>query len=241
MTGRLRKNVTKQKTPLIVELVGPAGAGKTTLLQALSQSNEKFLIGANLAIRKKEHIPIFANHAPFLLPVFLRQGRQSRWFTWDEIKAMVYLKAWPRVLRQQAANNGGVVLLDHGPVFRLAMLLTFGPESLKSQGFEQWWNETIKQWAFTLDTIILLDAPDSILIERINRRSQRHIIKGKSEPEMYRFLARYRASYKQILAKLMAYRGPLMLEFDASQLSIKQIVDEVLETWDLKPSGNQVD
>ena len=143
---------------------------------------------------------------------------------------MVYLKAWPRVLTQQAWNNGTVILLDHGQVFKLATLLAFGPDKLRCEDFEKWWNSMLKQWAYTLDTVIWLDAPDTLLVERINRRSQRHVVKGQSEQEAYGFLARYRASYEEIMAELRANGGPTLLQFNTSQASIEQIVDEVLAT-----------
>jgi len=226
----LNNNPIKQRPPLIVELVGLAGAGKTTLSRALSQRDEKILLVPDLELRKREHIPIFVRHVPSLLPLFLGRCRPSRWFTWDEIKAMVYLKAWPRVLRQQGSHNGTVILLDHGPVFKLARLNAFGPEKLKSQGFEQWWHSMFEQWASTLDVVIWLNAPEKILVERINARSQRHAVKRKSELEASKFLARYRTSYEQILAKLTAYGRPTLLQFDTSQASIEQILDEVLAT-----------
>ena len=226
-------NATKPKSPQIVELVGPAGAGKTTLLQVLSRRDEKTLVGADLQLRKLGHIPIFVGNAPFLLPELLRRCPTSRWFTWDEIKAMVYLRGWPRVLRQQASSNGTVILLDHGPVFKLATLLAFGPERLSCEGFERWWNDMHKQWAFTLDMVIWLDASDENLVERINSRSQHHAVKGKSEREVSEFLARYRTSYKQILAKLTAYGRPRVLQYDTGRASIEQIVDELSITYDL--------
>jgi shikimate kinase len=238
MMEMLSNNAIQQKSPLIVELVGLAGAGKTTLSRALSQRDEKILVSADLELRKREHIPIFVGHAPFLLPVVLRPCPSSRWFTWDEIKAMVYLKGWPRVLRQQAMHTGTAILLDHGPIFKLATLNEFGPERLKSQGFEQWWHSTFEQWAFTLDIVIWLNAPDNILVERINARNQRHAVKGKSEIEAFKFLIRYQTSYEQILAKLTAYGRPTLLQFDTSQASIEQIVDEVLVACNLKRRGS---
>jgi len=227
---RLNHKVIQQQPALIVELVGLAGTGKTTLARALSQRDERILVSADLELRKKKHIPIFVRTVPSLLPVILRRSRSSRWFTWDEIKAMVYLKAWPRVLRRQASDNGTLVLLDHGPVFKLATLNAFGPERLKSQGFEPWWHSMLQQWAFTLDRLVWLDAPETILVERINLRNQRHAVKGKSEREAHEFLMRYQKSYEQILAKLTAYGRPTLLQFDTGQASIERIVDEVLAT-----------
>lgn len=236
--GILDNNAIKQKSALIVELVGLAGAGKTTLSRALSRQDEKIRVAADLKLRKLAHIPVFVGHVPFLLSLFLRRCRSSRWFTWDEIKALVYLKAWPRVLRQQASNNGIIVLLDHGPVFKLATLLAFGPDKLRSDELEKWWNNILKQWASTLDMIIWLDAPDKNLVERINSRSQQHAVKGKSEQEACRFLAIYRTSYQEILAKLKAYEGPTLLQFDTSQESIEKTVDKVLVSCNLKPGGS---
>jgi len=228
MMKMLNNSAIKQKSPLIVELVGLAGAGKTTLARALSQRDEKILVAADLELRKREHIPIFVGHVPFLLPVFLRRCRSSRWFTWDEIKAMVYLKGWPRVLRQESARSGKAILLDHGPVFKLATLNEFGPEKLRTEEYKLWWNDMFRQWASIMDIVIWLDAPDRVLEKRINSRDQRHLIKGETSSEVVHFLARYRTSYEEILVKLNAYREPLRLQFDTSRTPIEQVADEIL-------------
>jgi len=212
----------------MVELVGPAGAGKTSLSRALAQRSAKIVVGADIELRKKEQIPVFVRNAPFLVSVLLQRCQSSRRFTWDEIKAMVYLKGWHRVFRQQAINTGSLVVLDHGPVFKLATLQAFGPERLRSEAVQTWWNDMVRQWASMLDMVIWLDAPDAILEKRINTRSQRHLVKGKSEPEVVQFLARYRTSYEQTLAKLRVDGGPAILQFDTSQTSMEKITQQVL-------------
>ncbi len=151
---------------------------------------------------------------------------------------MVYLKGWPRVLRQQAMQSGAAILLDHGPVFKLATLNAFGPERLKSQGFEQWWRSMFEQWAFTLDVVIWLKAPDKILVERINARNQRHAVKGKPEEEAYKFLMRYQTSYEQVMANLTAYGKPTLLQYDTHLVSIERIIDEVLAACNLNRAGS---
>ena len=223
--GLPSNNAINLSHPLIVELVGPAGAGKTTLSQVLSQRDEKISIAAEIELRKIEHIPIFLTNFPFLLSILFSRSRSGRSFTWEEIKYLVYLGRWPRLLRQQASNNGRVILLDHGPVFKLATLDAFGPERLKSQDFENWWRDVLYQWASILDLVIWLDAPDAVLMERINNRDQRHAVKEKSEQEVANFLACYRSSYEHILAKITANGGPRLLQFDTNQASIEQIID----------------
>lgn len=224
----------KQKSPFVVELIGLAGAGKTTVWRALGEQNKNIGLGPDLELRKVQHIPIFISHAAFLLPVLLRGFRTGRWFAWDEIKAMVYLRAWPRVLGQQSSHGYTTVLLDHGPVFKLATLNAFGPERLRSRGLDTWWRGMYERWAFTLDMVIWLDAPEAVLVERINSRSQRHAVKGWSDREAYDFLARYRRSYEQIMAELNARDGPTLLHFDTSRLSIEEIAAEVLINCDLE-------
>jgi thymidylate kinase len=149
---------------------------------------------------------------------------------------MVYLKAWHHVLERQTPNNGTITILDHGPIYRLAFLREFGPEIIKDQSLEKWWDRMLKQWAATLDMVIWLDAPDAILLERIHARNRWHTVKGKSEQEAYEFLVRYRTSYEQIIAKLAANRGPMLLRFDTNQQSVHQIMDEVLAALNLAPN-----
>lgn len=217
-----------QKSLLIMELVGPAGAGKTTLSRALRHRSAVIQMGSEIELRKLKYASVFLRNTLSLLPIFLHQLWYGQWFTWDEIKYLVYLKGWSEVLKQEAHAGDAAILLDHGPVFKLATLYEFGPEKLKAAGFETWWSNIFKQWAATLDIVVWLDAPDPVLEKRINSRDQRHLVKGKTEPEVVHFLARYRASYEKILAKLKTHGGPLLLQFDTSRTSIEQVADEIL-------------
>jgi thymidylate kinase len=221
---------SRQRPPLIIELVGPAGAGKTTLSRALKHRSPKIQIGAEIELRKIHYIPIFIRNALLLLPIILYRWHYSRWFTWEEIKYLIYLRGWPRILKHQALQGGDAILLDHGPVFKLATLNGFGPVRLQTKGFGSWWNKMFKEWASIVDIVIWLDAPDPVLEQRINSRNQRHAVKGKSEFEVLHFLARYRTSYEQILAKWATYGEPILFQFDTSQTTIEQVADEVLRT-----------
>lgn len=223
----LRDGTTAPRVRLVVEVAGLAGAGKTTLALALRQCDEHFMVGVPLP--RTGYLPFVVSIMRFFLPVFLRQYRDSRWFTREEIRSMIYLKAWYHLVSRQRSAEGTVAILDHGPIYRLAWLHEFGPEIVRSGRFAQWSAEVLDQWAASLDLVIWLDAPDAVLVERIAARDRWHVVKGKSEQETYQFLARYRASYDWVLSRLTANGGPKVLRFDTNQESLDQILKNVLQ------------
>jgi deoxyadenosine/deoxycytidine kinase len=151
---------------------------------------------------------------------------------------MVYLKAGLHVLEQQVSNNDVVIMLDHGPIYRLAFLREFGPEITTSQLYKRWWHKLLNQWIATLDIIILLDAPNEILLKRIRDRDRKHTIKEICEQDAFEFLNSYRTSFEQILAESMTDHQVTILRIDTNQEPVAQIVDEVLVTCNLKSRDN---
>lgn len=149
------------------------------------------------------------------------------------------LKGWHHVLARQASRSEGIILLDQGPVFILSWLSEFGPEGLKCQSTGTWWDNMIKQWTAALAVVIHLDAPDAVLMERINARSKSHAVKGKPEQEMHRFLARGRISMEAVISRLAVDGGPRVLRFDTGQESPDQIAEEVLATLGLEPGEDE--
>lgn len=145
---------------------------------------------------------------------------------------MAYLKAELHVLEQQASNNDRVIILDHGPIYRLAFLRALGPEITTSQRYKSWWASLLTQWTATLDIVIWLDAPDAILLERIRTRATKHAIKEKCEQEAYEYLTHYRTFLSQIIAESMTDYQVKLLRFNTNQESVEQMADKILATFD---------
>jgi deoxyadenosine/deoxycytidine kinase len=231
MVTAVKKTLSSLSTishPYIVELVGPAGCGKSTLARTLCQRNGNLTIAAEIAFRNPEQLPIFVKSIPLVLSSLFRRIQFRRPWTWDEIKYIIYLKHWNEVLDIQAQRHPGTILLDHGPIFKLATLHAFGPSWVRSALADSWWSELFWQWAPRLDLIVWLDAPDSLLETRINARNQKHEVKGKTEQEVFQFLDRYRSSYRFVLSGLAAFGVPNIIQFDTSQSTIEQIAEKIL-------------
>ncbi len=217
-----------RRPALVVELAGPAGTGKTTLSAMLAQHGRDIRVAADISVRRPEHLAVFVRNSPRVLALLFPPRRDSRRFTWEEIKSVVYLKGWPQVLDRQIASNKGVILLDQGPVFRLATLHAFGPEMLRTPAADELWSEMFRHWASALDLVIWLDAPNPVLESRINTRERWHAVKGKPAREVSQFIDHYRMSFVHVLGELSAIGGPPVIRFDTSQAPIDEVMSALL-------------
>jgi deoxyadenosine/deoxycytidine kinase len=220
-----------KKLPQIMEIIGLAGTGKSTLSNALYQQSNTFLASERLGVKKAKHRFFFIKQSFFLIPTFFRPPRNNRWFTREEIKTMVYLNGWHRVLKRQGANNDDIIVVDQGAIFKLATLYGFGPEKLKDQSLNEWWDQLFEQWASTLDIVVWLDGPDDILIERIHSRDSWHLVKELSKEEARKYFSDYRLAFNYILSRLCSIEDIVVLRFDTSYQSPEDIMAQVLSSF----------
>jgi adenylate kinase family enzyme len=213
---------------LVVELAGPAGAGKTTLARALRVADTR---GATIGVHMGRSA-LAAGIAP-LTPrlTVARMSARGRWWTRDELRNLAYLSAWQGAVGQgdrgRADHGQGLLLLDHGPVFRLASLAAFGPPMGSTPAFDRLWTGLARDWGRLLDVVVWLDAPDEVLLRRIAGRAQRHRIRGVGDIEAARFLARYRAAYRNTL-DVVTSGGARLVELDTAAGTPEQLTAELL-------------
>lgn len=232
-----RPHKAQHNPSLVVELAGLAGTGKTTLTGLLAQCGPDIRVAADISVRRPDHLAAFLRTTPQLVPLLLTPRHNSRLLTWEEIKSVAYLKGWERVLRQPTGGHPGIVLLDQGPIFRMATLHAFGPEMVRTPAARPWWNEMFKQWASVLDLVFWLDAPNPILQGRIDSRDRWHMVKGKSEQEVSQFLDSYRTSYHHVLLGMSLNAGPRLMALDTGRTPVYQLANSILAA--LHAAGNR--
>lgn len=164
------------------------------------------------------------------LPTYLRYYRHSRWFNRDEIREMAYLRSWYPLGRNKPDSDREVVVFDHGPIFFLGKLQEFGPEITRSDPFKRWWAELFSRWAKNLDMLVLLDAPDSVLLERIYARTKWRRVMGQSEPEQLRFLGRYRRYFESTADNMARDYQITVCRLDSERYSSNELADSVYAT-----------
>lgn len=213
--------------PAIVEIVGPAASGKSTLARSLCARNGQIVEGARLNLSRPRHLPFVLSRGLSLLPACCPGIGWCRDASREEIKKMIYLSGWDRVLARQLSRSRSLLVLDQGPVFNLATLQAFGRPRMAGAPFERWSNRMIDRWRGMLDLVIRLDAEDGSLIERIRDREKKHEIKDGSIWDMKSYLNRYRSAYDNVIARIAESSAVEVLTLDTDRLTPEQTVEEV--------------
>ncbi len=227
---------TQPRVPRFVEIIGPAGAGKTTLCQVLAKASECIRLSNFPEVRKLEDAPFFIRHGLRTVSTgLMRRPRYgSRRFTRREFAWLSILDGWPELLQEEWKIDHRVAVLDQGPVYLLTEMREFGPQHLRNEPPDKTWQNLYARWAAVLDAIVWLDAPDTILTQRITGREKQHIMKGKSPEAVLEFLHRYRSAYGCTLSYLTVHNaGFRFLHFDTSRQSPERITKELVAEFGL--------
>ncbi len=213
-----------------MEIVGAAGAGKSTLCRALDGCTEAIRLENFPDVHRLSDAPFFILNGLQLIPELLGLNRSgSRQLSRREFAWMTILKGWPTIFRQASKTGSPVIILDQGPIYLLAEMRLFGPEYLHQKAAETLWQDLYKQWRDIITTVVCLDAPNDILLERIRSRQQDHIVKTQPAQVVFEFLARYRAEYDSILSVLATQGpGPKILRFDTDRQPTQAIVNQLM-------------
>lgn len=194
----------------VIELVGPAGAGKSTLSRELAGQG-RVQVGTMWEARPGSLVLDSLASVPTLARMSLR----ARVFAWEEFKYVVRARHLRRRLRR--APPGTVLVLDEGPVFVLAWLLTTGRPRFDEGELHAWWRRMVVEWVGDLDLVVRLDAADEVLMDRIRSRVKPHQVKEASDAQMLAFLARFRCAFDRVLEEAAAVVRPTVLRCDGGR------------------------
>jgi thymidylate kinase len=224
--AKLERRATAAR-PYLVEVAGVAGAGKSTLVHLICEREADCHRADFIHARTLEHLGYMAHSLPRSAPILAGNLRGRPRLDWAGFKLIVYATEWHRFLNRKPEYRHGVTLLDQGPIYALVRLKAKGARVTTGARFERWWDETLELWAGELGALVWLDAPDRILMDRINGRDQWHGTKGERDDVGQRFIARYRALFEEVLHRIEIRGGPQILRFDTSRMSSERLAAEI--------------
>ena len=217
--------------PLLVEVMGLAGSGKSTVFEELLRRRPE--IEPRPVLTRLNRIPISAWTLASVLAYLVRARALTRRTAAQELRLMTYLQALPRVLDREGGPERTIVF-DQGPVYLLAR------PRLQGERLRPWWNRTFEEWAGRLDAVVSLDAPDDVLLERIDARDKWHALKGRDREPAQEALTRTRAVYEDALARLASHAdGPTVVRFDTGRETAGDVVDGIVALLERLRAGGR--
>src|SRR5437667_368105 len=208
---------------VLVELVGPAGAGKSLLAERLRARGD--VVRASVW-----NLPrgLIFESALRSLPVLLRMCYETRALPRAELEQVVRLNAL-RLFVRRRVGRARLVVLDEGPVFALSWLRVFGHPRIQNGRLDPWSRRTLADWAGVLDRVVMLDAPEPVLVSRIRGRQKPHdIFEHMTDAQILDLIARYRTAFDGVLHGLTAGGRPEVLTLTAADGSTERLGDAVL-------------
>ena len=211
------------RRPLVVELVGPAGAGKSALSQCLARRP-----GVMRASVWNLPRGWWLLNAVRSLPTLALCAR-ARPFPWEDVRQLIRLRTLRQVVERRPTQHVPLVVLDEGPVFALAWLRLFGHQRRRGDALAPWWQRALEEWAAALDLVVLVNAPDAVLVERIRGREKTHRVKHRTDAEIGAFLAAYRDAFDDVIAALTAQNDVQVVTLDSDGEVIDRTAGRLLD------------
>jgi len=214
----------------VFELVGPAGVGKTAVLHAIAQLAP--LLRTGVRIDRIRQLPVITWSLVALTPALVDLLFSDARLLLPGLRHLGRLRALPAEISRAQASRHQAILLDEGPVFSLGRLSVFHHAATGRGPLARQWRQEVARWASRLSGVVLLDAPNDILAERIRGRVKPHPVKGAGDREVHAFLDRYRAAYQDIVGRLTTDGRVGIVELDTGTATIQQVAADALTALD---------
>jgi shikimate kinase len=225
----------QKERPLVVELVGVWGAGKSSLVRSLVHRDGSVRAAPPVWSLPK---PLLAIGGLQMLAALIRILSTGGRLDWRESRQLMRLRALYHNLELLRRKGSRVVVVEDGPALILSWLRAAARRSASNGDMAPWWNSVVRRWAKTVDVVVFLDAPDSVLTKRVLTRPQSNPFKDRPETELAEALERARTAYGDVLSDLGAVEGPPVLAFRTDQQSVAEITEQLLLTLAKQRNGN---
>jgi hypothetical protein len=211
----------------IMEIVGPAGCGKSATLGALHRIENRTAILFRFS--KKTNVSLLVRHSVPLSLLMLRLVLIDRCTCKVCIHGRMFLYLMRVLIKERIKESKGPIFVDEGPIFMLARMSLHDCPYYSSARASGFLSEEYAFWSKTLSGVAVLDAPDSVLSDRIRHREKPHVMKEKPEESLIRFSTRWRQALKTTTVRLLQAQALYIIHFDTSELSPDEIASRILQ------------
>ena len=133
---------------------------------------------------------------------------------------MIRLDAMPTHGGAATRVPARVRVFDQGPIFLLYRLTPGLRDERRHASVNGWADRMLVRWARALDLVVVLDAPDEVLLDRVQVRSKSHPLKEVPRDTGRLALHRHRQRYERILSDLRARERFEILRLDTALASV---------------------
>jgi hypothetical protein len=213
---------TRAEPVAVVELLGLPGVGKTSVVSALETSGS---VVAMSRYRSASNVVAYSMAALRLAPVLVA-GRREGASRGDGNK-LVRLESSRTIVRARGRGRRAFVF-DQGPLFLIRQLERH--EAALSPSIDAKRSALAQAWARALDLVVVMDASDDVVLERVRARAKTHPLQSMSDGAARRWLDEERRSFDLVLEELSPFSGFRTERIDTSDASPASTADAVLRS-----------
>lgn len=225
--------------PMALEIMGPPGSGKSALMEAL-QASGPHIVPVSIYWRRPENLFAGVRSALSIAPVvFDRESRKT--LTVKHVVWMIRLEAALPILDRRRVTPPAVIAFDQGPVYTMVRLHEVALGAAEGSRLRLWWERKLDEWAGIFQLLVLLDAPNEVLIDRIRKRSKAHVVKDQSDHSAAELLVNERSTLARLADLLRQRRVIPVLRLDTATRVVDELSRATVEAiWTFKSVDKRV-
>jgi len=204
--------------PRIIELIGPAGVGKSEVTAQLAR-----IPGVLCTSIWDVPLTELAWATFCTIPSGARLIRRAGAPLSRELKHIARLRALLNFLDRDELSAYRYIVLDEGAIYTLAWLHVIGHSIFADFRTSSWRHYIAALWAAQLDEVIWLDAPDTVLAQRLRTRAKRHVLSNASDRSVTAFSLRYRAAFNSTIGLIQRHGRVAVREYRTDHHSAADI------------------